>query len=413
MIVAFATLAARAQDPTPTPPPPTGGADAPATPPTVPTNEEISKAIERALEIVLASQENYVPKSAEKDPDDGKKPNAEWPYEGVYRVDREIPLGYRIGGTSICAWAVLEPEGWGKNPARQKAVERALDFVLARLDDPLMTPTFVEGYDVRGWGHTYALQFLVRMRELKRVPAKRKTHVDKAIKSLVAAIEQSEIQGVEGKVGGGWNYSRRGKPAQPSTFMTAPTLQALFAAAAQGEKVDPAVIARGLDTLERARLASGAYQYGTNPARQSGKGFEAVEGAIGRMAVCESTLMLAGRGDLGRLRASLDAFFQHWEWLEKRRKGTGTHIEPYMIAPYYFFYAHYYTAQAIELLPEADRQSYRDKLNALFFKVREPSGGWNDRVFPRSENFGTAMTLMAFLQSRLPRPAGWQVTEKL
>ena len=32
------------------------------------------------------------------------------------------------------------------------------------------------------------------------------------------------------------------------------------------------------------------------------------------------------------------------------------------------------------------------------FSVREKSGGWNDRVFPRSESFGTSMALLSLLE---------------
>jgi hypothetical protein len=78
-----------------------------------------------------------------------------------------------------------------------------------------------------------------------------------------------------------------------------------------------------------------------------------------------------------------------------------------MIAPYYFFYAHRHAAQAIEFLPEAERAGYRAKLHALLWQVREQDGGWNDRVFPRSIAYGTAMTLLALREPSLPRPAGW------
>jgi len=78
-----------------------------------------------------------------------------------------------------------------------------------------------------------------------------------------------------------------------------------------------------------------------------------------------------------------------------------------MIAPYYFFYAHRYAAQAIELLAAEDRPGYRQKLYALLWKVREEDGGWNDRVFPRSETFGTAMSMLALLSPKLPAPARW------
>ena len=118
-------------------------------------------------------------------------------------------------------------------------------------------------------------------------------------------------------------------------------------------------------------------------------------------------LLLAGRSDVERVRKSLDMFLEHWEWLEKRRKGQGTHVPPYGIAPYYFFYAHGYAALAIEFLPEAERASYRERFLERLFQVQEPTGGWNDRVFPRSENYGTAMSLLALLAPSLPRPAAW------
>ena len=107
------------------------------------------------------------------------------------------------------------------------------------------------------------------------------------------------------------------------------------------------------------------------------------------------------------MRRSLENFFEHWEWLEKRRKGTGTHVPPYQIAPYYFFYAHGYAGLAIEFLPEGEREGFRKQLLARLFQVQEPSGGWNDRIFPRSENYGTAMGLIALLAPQLKRPAGW------
>ena len=130
-------------------------------------------------------------------------------------------------------------------------------------------------------------------------------------------------------------------------------------------------------------------------------------GAIARTPAVESALLLAGRSDAGRIARALDAFFEHWSWLESRRRQTGTHKPPYGIAPYYFFYAHSYAALAIELLPPEDRAPYREQLLARLFEVQEDSGGWNDRVFERSENFGTAMSLLALSRPGRGRPAGW------
>lgn len=365
--------------------------------------ERIPDAVARGAEILLERQESLARRKS------SRARTSEWPYEGVYRVGGEIPIGYRIGGTSICAMALLEVPGWDEAKERREAVSRGLDFVLGALADKRMGRGFEVGYDVRGWGHTYALLFLLRLEQLDRVPSNRRSAVDRAIKSLVTVLEDSEI-----KASGGWNYSRRpgrNKKIPASTFMTAPTLQALFQAAASGRKVDPKVVERALDALEESRLDSGAFQYSVNPERRTGEGFEAVEGATARMPVCEATLLLAGRGSVDRVRAALDEFFKHWEWLEKRRRQNGTHIPPFMIAPYYFYYAHYYVAQAIELLPEAEREAYREALYALLFKVQEESGGWNDRVFDRSENYGTAMAILALRQPVTPLPPEWTTQE--
>jgi len=369
---------------------------------------EIDGALKRGIAILVERQETYGQAQDVK----VKEPPREWPYEGVYRVEGEIPIGYRVGGTAICATAMLEAAAAGGQELPKEAgeaVERALAFVLEGLEHPLMTAGFERGYDVRGWGHAYALGFLVRMRELGKVPAASRKKVDAAIGEMVDTLQKTQI-----KKQGGWNYSRGKDPddAEPSTFMTAPTLQFLFEAARAGEKVDAKVVEHALDVLESGRLESGAFQYGVDPEHQSGQGFEAVEGAIGRSPACETTLLLAGRGSVERVRGSLDQFFTHWEWLEKRRKQQGTHVKPFMIAPYYFFYAHRYAAQAIELLPEAEREGYRAKLLALLWKVREEDGGWNDRVFPRSECFGTAMSMMALLAPRMPAPAGWPAPKK-
>jgi len=370
--------------------------------------KDVDDAIRRGVELILARQESL---------DETRATKPEWPYEGVYRVnvgkEMRIPIGYRIGGTSIVAMSLIdaldrtatktEESERASSKDIEAAIERALGFVLEKLEDPLMSTDFEKGYDVRGWGHAYGLAFLLRLREAQRVPAEYRERVDAKVRDLVAILATTQIGSH-----GGWNYSRPGgDDSSASTFMTAPTLQILFEAKRQNEAVDGATIERGLKTLEDARLATGAFQYGTDPDSKNGKGFEDVPGSTGRSPVCETTLYLAGRGSVERIRTSLDQFFEHWRWLEQRRKQTGTHVPPYYIAPYYFFYAHRYAAQAIEFLPEAERADYRKKLYELLWYVREEDGGWNDRVFPRSESFGTAMTITALREPFARRPATW------
>jgi hypothetical protein len=186
--------------------------------------------------------------------------------------------------------------------------------------------------------------------------------------------------------------------------MTAPAAMALMRARDHGFQFDTAVIERGLDTLEAARLETGAFQYSTNPERVTGEGFEAVQGACARMAVSETALWVAGRGSVDRVRSSINAFLEHWEWLEKRRAQTGTHNPPYYIAPYYFFYAHTHAARALQALPEDERGPLRDRIMARLWQVRGKDGMWNDRVFPRSASYGTAMTILAIHAQQSPLP---------
>ena len=358
-----------------------------------------NQAMEQAISALLEQQE-----SMEAQGKRSKKEivSREWPYEGVYREGGKIPPGYRVGGTAIVMRSLIETPGWKKQPERLQSITRGLQFLLEQsLLAPRMGVGFSGGYDVRDWGHIEALETLLRMKELGAIPAKAKKPVQTLCKNLIETLVKNEIPG------GGWNYSRSrraNRPSNASPFMTAPAVMALMRARDHGFKFDTAVIERGLDTLEAARLETGAFQYSTNPERVTGEGFEAVQGACARMAVCETALWLAGRADEDRVRSSVNAFLEHWEWLEKRRAQTGTHIAPYFIAPYYFFYAHTHAARALQALPEQEREALRKRILARLWQVRGEDGLWNDRVFPRSSAFGTAMTILAFRAPDSPLP---------
>ena len=176
---------------------------------------------------------------------------AEWPYEGVYRVRGEIPIGYRIGGTGICGIALLRAPGFTDDQPRRSAIVRAVHFVIDAAKHPLMNPEYDGGYDVRGWGYTYGLAFLLECKNAKAAPAELVDPVEATIKFFIDAIQRTEIAKV-----GGWNYARsqgRDAVSPPSPFMTAPTLQVLFEAKKSGYEVDHEVIERGLSALERGR----------------------------------------------------------------------------------------------------------------------------------------------------------------
>jgi len=348
-------------------------------------------AIARGVEVLLSMQEGTQFNGAP----------SEWPYQGVYRVAGKIPIGYRVGGTGICGEALLRSPGFASDERRKAAVDRAIGFICSTVDEPLMDPDYRGGYDVRGWGFCYGLRLLLAARELDIVPEPMTEQVDDVIESWTAAIQKIEIPEV-----GGWTYSRRGidEPCSMSPFMTAPCLQTLYEAAVQGEAVDPAVVARGLAALERSRSASGNVLYSAKT--QSTEDAGSIPGAMGRMTAVEAILARSDRSTPERLAFAVDAFIEHWNELEKRRRKNGTHKAPYGVAPYYFFYAHRAAADAMQMLPGDEQDERRTRINELLFSVREADGRWNDRVFDRSANYGTAMSMLSLLQPFVREPAG-------
>jgi hypothetical protein len=270
-----------------------------------------------------------------------------------------------------------------------------------------MEPERQNAYDVRGWGFIYALQLFSELERRGLVPERSAKPVARSVPWLIDAL-----QGMETEKGGGWNYA---DGLAPAPFMTAPALEALFAAAANGHKVSSKVVARALDSLERARAPSGSIAYSSpRKVRDGDKDKDRspaneLPGAIGRMVASEAALALGGLGDQERLAAAVEAFFAHWDELEVRRQKTGTHEGPYSVAPYYFMYAHYHAALAIELLDDAAaRERQRARLDALLARVQDPDGSWNDRVFPRSRAYGTAMGLLSLLLRDQPAAAAWK-----
>jgi hypothetical protein len=334
------------------------------------------------------------------------KGGAEWPYEGVYRVRGQIPWGYRVGGTAICALVLAEAPGYADDPERQRAVEKALRFICeSRNERDLSIDSYEGGYDVRSWGHIEAVATLARLKRQKLIPEKLAEEGERAMAFYLDAVHKLETPRV-----GGWNYARppgRETPGAPSSFMTSRALQALFEAAAAGYEVDADVVRRGLDFLEKSKFASGAVAYSGVAGRQQQRS-DGVPGATGRMCATEATLLLAGRGSLSSVRGACDAFITHWEWLDRRRAMPGTHAGPYAVAPYYFMFAHYYAAQGAEMLPRAERAEYRRRIDELLFSVRRGDGSWNDRVFERSAAYGTAMAILAITAGERLPPAKWQ-----
>ncbi len=316
-----------------------------------------------------------------------------WPYEGVYRVRREIPVGYRIGGTAIVCAALLDAPLKDRTAA-DEAIRRGVRLMLQELEHPLMETSTVNRYDVRVWGHIYALDTFVRLATSGRF-ADLDGQTKPWIERLVTSLREEQLED------GGWNYATRDEHA---TFVTSPALQALLLAKQHGLEVPEDVLERGCKALAASRGENGVFSYSGSTAVMGGE--EKLPGSIARNAVCEATLKMLGQGDTARIQVAIDGFHEHWDELEKRRKKTGTHEAPYGIAPYYFYYGHRYIAQAITLLPEESRTREYERFETVLRKTMDADHTWNDRVFDRSRAFGTAMSVLALSREAVPLPAG-------
>jgi len=313
-----------------------------------------------------------------------------WPYEGVYRVGGKIPVGYRIGGTAIVCSSLISAEQDDRADIVD-AVTRGTEMILSELKHPLMKPTRRSSYDVRIWGHIYALDYFSRlqltagMEELKK---KTKPRIQELVDAVV--FQQTE--------NGGWNYSNR---VQHCCFVTSPAVHALMLAQQTGASVEPEVLQRSLETLQRSRKDNLVFPYiGTRSRRDT------AAGSVARAPVSEATMLLLGDGDQDKLQKCIDAFYEHWDELEKRRKKTGTHLPPHGIAPYYFYYAHRYAALAIKLLPKEKQDAEFEIFYHVLLKTKDSDNTWNDRVFEQSKAYGTSMSLLALCRDSvaLPKP---------
>lgn len=308
-----------------------------------------------------------------------------WPYEGVYRVNRKIPVGYRIGGTAIVCSALLTAD---KAQVRS-AISKGTDLILKELEDPRMEPSRTQRYDVRVWGHIYALDFFCRVKKTKGFDDLNKK-TEPWIKKLTEALVFQEIEG------GGWNYANKRRHC---CFVTAPAVQALLLAKQLGVDVPEPVLQRSIKILKDSRKASSVFPYTGTASRR-----DTQAGSIARGPVSEATLQMLGNGDEELLQDSIDSFHKNWDELEKRRKKTGTHLPPHGIAPYYFYYGHRYVAQAIRMLPKELQDSEFDKFKAVLMKTMDPDNTWNDRVFDQSKAYGTAMSLLALSREKVLLP---------
>ena len=101
------------------------------------------------------------------------------------------------------------------------------------------------------------------------------------------------------------------------------------------------------------------------------------------------------------------AFFEQHKFLDVARMKPVPHEAYYQVAAYFYFFGHAYCGQLINLLPEAERESWHQKLRAHVIKVQWEDGSSID--FPNMKSMqvaGTAFSILA-LQAGVPGTPVW------
>lgn len=316
----------------------------------------------------------------------------EWPYELF--VDNPVEAGIRVGSTAIVCTALIQTPGFSDKVSHQEAVKRAVHFMINELEENPQ-PGSRRGGGTPVWAHIYGLEFFLLALRKEIFEDPQETRIREVAKYLIRCLEAS----THGWPAGGWNYQGI-EPCKP--FMTGAALLALYQANDQGFEVNADVIEESLHALELTRSKAGSFAYSggfipldESPLFDSMRNWASKPGSIGRACISELSLYRAGRSDVQKLRAAVEAFFEHWDALVER-KGTEGHGGPHHIASYYIMFAHRYAAMAIEALPEDERPELRLKMQTALWKLRD-DGHWNESNNPRNAAYSTAMAMLALM----------------
>lgn len=266
--------------------------------------------------------------------------------------------------TAIVAAALVEHRN-----VDSKGVDAALKRAWKYLgDEKNMAP---DDRDELIWGYLYRLDAFARRVALE---PKKKDEIVKKMNEIVRLIEAQQN-------GNGSFHHEYTNP-----FATASVIVALEQARAAGAKDASETIEAAAEWLEQRRAENGTFSYGAG-----GSGAR-VQGAAGRMPLCELALLIADRSDVRKLREAIDAGFTHHRRLEAVRK-FDDHTDRYRNGGFFFWYDQYGRSLAIERLRGSARAKLREDQRKILFEIGEIDGSWVDS-HELGKSYGTAMALL-------------------
>jgi hypothetical protein len=306
--------------------------------------------------------------------------------------------------TGLCAMALADCGEADAASADGKALERAVDFLLAHPDLKRVSEWDTDNV----WGYVYGVQAFAHLLRAPRFAAAD----DPRRPKMVATAQQLLAQLTRWQTPvGGWAYydtdATTIPPVWATSFTTAACVIGMQEAKEAGLAVDEKVLNKALDAIAHSRLPNGAYDYNIDTiCSPAGLEFiNQVKGSLGRIQVGNVALYRAGRLDAKAVNWGVEQFFEHHKFLAVGREKPIPHESWYAVAAYFFLFGHYYASEAIDLLPPDARAKFAPQLAQKLLEIQEPEGSfWDFHISDYTRAYGTAFAVMA-LQRTLAPPA--------
>jgi hypothetical protein len=276
---------------------------------------------------------------------------------------------WQMATVGLCSMALMVLDD---NPERKAALDKALTWLCtSRL------PKRGNHWDIDGnWTSLYGFIALEQAACDARFQAEPwRSKIEKRALEFYHQLE--EVQTIEG----GWGYYEgpvvSERPTWSTSFSTACAIPALIDGKAHGWPIDQKLIDRATEYVRRCRLPNGAYEYDLHmvPRMNGGPMINDVKGSLGRIQACNWALRRAGEKTVTdeKIREGLEQLFEHHRFLDFARMRPIPHEGYYQNAGYFYLFAHYHAAMAINELPESEREALHARLRPQLSKVQ-----WDD-----------------------------------
>jgi len=318
--------------------------------------------------------------------------DASRPYQ-IYLDTQSSHAAFGGATSALGVMSLIEPSR--NDPAAEASLRRGIEHLLTT--PPVGKASGNTFYDI--WTHTYMLSAMCRLVDDPRFATDR---------DRIAEVLQRELDILHNRqsLDGGWGYYDfeyilpNPSGDQSTSFNTAAVLLALEEARNHGFDVDQDMVNDGISAVERMRLPSGAYVYGTYAQYRPQAPYNMVKGSLGRSQPCNLSLHELGRDiTLEQMQSGVEDLRRDHHYIEIGRGRKRPHEAYYSTSGYYYFFGHYYAGLVIETLEDPARMELATWLQDVMIDVQDPGGSWFDYpLYGYGHPYGTAYGLLV-LQS--------------